>query len=288
MPRLPICSLALLGLLLAACGESGSRATHPVEVLIQVSGIQGTAFTVSGLSAANAAHDLAAAMTCISDDPGKRQSCRSDADCPGSTCAPTFVTPRLFVLENAYQPVRGTFRNIDPRNPVRIDLVAGTFSHSGDLQSGQYCVIGTDVACIPTDPCVLSLPASEPGALPTPTPCQPTPTPVRSSGQEVRFEVYSVDSTTSLAFTASLGDLTATNLTSCAISPIAGSCQTPTTFFVEDAEGTASGIFTKIAYQNRDVAMQVDLYIDGTLVDSERTKSSDDSDDRTVVVSHDL
>lgn len=282
MRRARTVSITLFGFLFvfgpASCGESGSREVQPVEVLLRVSGIQGTAFTVNGLVAANAAHDLADARACLGSPTDTALACRTSGDCAGAPCEPTFTTPQLFVFENAFQPLRGTFRNLDPVNPIRIDIVAGTFSHAGELPPGQSCTFGTDLECIPATPCPDE----------TASACAPAPTPVGPVGREARFEVYSLDEGLTIAFSAAIGDLAGSHQTTCAITPIAPTCQTPATFFLEEPSGSASGVFTKLAGQNINVRMRADLYIDGLFVDYAETSPGDGSDARTAVVSHDL
>jgi hypothetical protein len=238
--RFPLAVMIVL-LLAADCGKSGSKASRPIEVLYYVSGPQGLPFQVmpqpipgceqeAGIEAANAEHRF-----------GDR----------------VFRVPHFFVLENAFQPVRAVFVNVDDSpdpESMRVDLYFGT-----NLQA--------TVPSIPPGECTTV--TGEPGEIPDPV-----------VGREVRIEVCSRPPDgdrdapcesdvpdAGVAFFASLGDITATNLTSCQILPVAESCRTEATFFIEDAKEIVSAVFSKLSGQDPDSILRAELYVNGELDD---------------------
>lgn len=256
MRKLPVSLAALVAAFLASdCGESGSRDSRPIEVIYYVSGPQGLPFQVlpepipgcaqsAGIQAANADHRF-----------GQR----------------IFRVPHFFVLENALQPVRAVFVNVnDSPSPesMRVDLYFGT-----NLQA--------TAPEVPPGECVTV--TGEPGRVPDPV-----------VGREVRIEVCSrapdgdrnapCESDypdAGVAFFASVGDIKATNLTSCQILPVAESCRTRATFFIEDAKEVVSAVFSKLGAQDPNSIMRAELYVNGRLEDVS-TGSGD------IIVQHDL
>jgi hypothetical protein len=240
MRRLPIpLAVAIVSLLTIDCGKSGSRDTRPIEVIYYVSGPQGLPFQVlpepipgcaqgAGIQAANADHRF-----------GQR----------------IFRVPHFFVLENAFQPVRAVFVNVDDSpdpESMRVDLYFGT-----NLQA--------TAPDVPPGECVTV--TGEPGRVPDPV-----------VGRQVRIEVCSraPDGNRNapcesdypdagVAFFASLGDIQATNLTSCQILPVAESCRTRATFFIEDAKEIVSAVFSKLSGQNPNSIMRAELYVNDRL-----------------------
>jgi len=218
----------------AGCGESGERETRPIEVLFSVSRPSGLDFEVLALQAQNADH---------------RFEGRS------------FETPHLFVMENATQPVRGMFRNLDPENPLTVELIFGT-----DLVSRQEIPPG---ACCTVEPGADCSSATET--------CEPIEAmPMR---REIRFEVFSLSAVANIGFSATIGDQFATNITSCSLDGYV--CTTPATFYIEDAQEVVSGVFTKFSNQDPTVVLQADLYVDDQLRDTDSGKGD-------LVVSYDL
>jgi hypothetical protein len=228
----------LLAVAVLSCGESGSRAVRPIEAIFLVSGATGTQFRLgsdparcggqTGLRAANADHQF-----------GDR----------------IFEAPFTFVLENAFQPLAGTFEALD--EPITVTLALGTTPVRAEVavMPGQCVTVATRDAGLP-DPDV--------------------------RGPEVRFEVLAVEPPTTVSVSATLGDESATNLTDCIIDGVSfDGCRTPAIFFIEDPQETVSGVFSKYSSQNRDAVLRAELYVDGRLEDSE-------TDDGDLVVSHDL
>jgi len=166
-----------------------------------------------------------------------------------------FEAPHFFVLENVRQPVSGIFQALD--EPIRVTLALGSPTSSLG-QEGQSRTIE---------------PGQSDNSVGTGTPA-PDP-----RGVEARFEVTS---TGTVGFTAILGDQNATNLTSCVLpSEIAQNCLTPATFFLENPQKTVSAVFTKLATENPDARLDVNLFLDDRLAETESAKGD-------VVIAHDL
>lgn len=169
-----------------------------------------------------------------------------------------FAAPHFFVLENARQPVRGWFEPLD--DPIRVTVALGAPTTALGSE-GETRTIS---------------PGDEDRSVGT---GHPSPEP---SGPEVRFEVTAGDDGAHVGFTATVGDRNATVITSCVLPPaIAPNCFTPATFFIENPRGTVSGLFTKFASENPDIAIRADLIVDGSLRDT-------DSGRQDAVVSVDL
>jgi len=171
-----------------------------------------------------------------------------------------FEAPHLFVMENATQPVQGVFKNRDPELPLTVELSFGLdLVSSQEIPPGICCTIAPGSDCTQaTETCdeLESFPMT----------------------REVVFEVFS-RSTTAVGFSATIGDLEATNLTACTVGSTV--CLTPATFFLEDAKDVVSGVFSKFSDQDPTTVFQVDLYVNG----SQKESGSGTGD---VVVSFDL
>lgn len=239
-----------LALLLAAC--SNPDESRPIEVLFYVDGLSGTRFAVDGLQAANSvAHRL----------PDR-----------------TFEVPFFFVMENARQfddgdGIRACFRTFaDETAPLTIFRYFGTnLQRRVTLSPGQCFGPGYD----PDDPpdcddfvCAIADPSQNFGpevrfeicvdrndctcreTAENAPGCAPGPTPVPEN----------------IAFTASVGDFDATNITTCFIPEASASfCTTASIFYLENPFDRVQGIFTKLGGQNDDVDLKADLYIDDDL-----------------------
>jgi hypothetical protein len=165
-----------------------------------------------------------------------------------------FAAPHFFVLENAFQPVRATIEAVNEPVTTSLFLGAGVegLVASVTIPPGVSDTIGTG---------------------------DPEP---RVEGPQARFEVTSAGGPANIAFTATLGDQTAANVTACVLIPdVATSCLTPALFFIQNVQETVSGVFRKLSGESPDARLRVDLFIDDELVDS-------DSGSGDVVVSEDL
>jgi hypothetical protein len=254
---IPVLAMLPLALLLAACGSNDE--TRPIEVLFYVDGLSGTRFAVDGIQAANGDHHL----------PGR-----------------TFEVPYFFVLENAQHfktgaGIRGCFRTFaDETAPITVFLYFGTaLQQRVVLQPGQCYGPGYD----PQDP---------PDCDEFVNPCTVTAD-IDMPEPEVRFEICThtgdgvcLDSPATgpanVAFSSSIGDFDATNITTCLVPEAAVSaCTTPSIFYLEDPADRIQGIFTKLGGQNPDVDLQADLYVGGNL----RTSTTEHGD---VVIDEDI
>lgn len=238
-----------LALLLAACGSSDE--SRPIEVIFYVDGLSGTRFAVDAIQARNADHRF----------PTGR----------------TFEAPFFFVLENALQfesgqGIRGCFRTLPGEAaPITIFLYYGTvFQQRVTLQPGQCYGPGDD----PQNPPSCEEFDSRDSA------CDFTGD-ITVPAPEVRFEVCVNTGSTlcqnapatgiaNLAFTASIGDFDATNITTCSVPEAAASfCTTPSIFYLENPADRLQGIFTKLAGQNPNFFLQADVYVGGDFLTSE-------------------
>jgi hypothetical protein len=232
----------------AACGESGSRETRPAEVLFRVSGSGGTRFRVG-----TAADECLGASGIQSPNTDHQFGDR------------VFEAPHFFILENAFQPIRGAFLvPEDETEPISVDLFLGL-----QLRS----VVGVnpgDCRSVET-----GVPVVEP------------------PGRNVRIEVCG--SLTEIprgancgdfqddfiGFFISIGDSQSTNLTSCAARPIAEACRTPATVFIQEPKDEINAIFDTLSGENPDAILRVELYVNDELVDASSGK-------RNVIVEHEL
>ena len=82
-----------------------------------------------------------------------------------------------------------------------------------------------------------------------------------------------------IAFFATLGDLENTNVTNCLIPPVATSCSTPATFFIQNPLDSVTVVTSKFAGQDPNSVMRLELFLDDVLVDA------DDGTDDLIVES---
>ena len=235
-------------LMCAGCGKSGTADYRPIEVLFFVSGPTGTQFQ----AAAQAQPD------CGSDGVGI-QAANGDHQFGDRV----FLTPHLFVLENARQPVRGVFE-VPPENGIGIgvDLFLGTnvqATTSGEVAPGACATVGTD-----TDGTLQPVVTSPEIRVEV---CAASD----QSGASVPCEQTTADP--NVSFFASIGDSKGSNITSCNLRPLTEACRTPATFFLENAKDSVSAIFTKFSDQDRDVVLRAELYVDGRLRDTQTSKN---------------
>jgi hypothetical protein len=233
----------------AGCGKSGSGDYRPIEVLFFVSGPSGTQFQM----AAEPQPDCGSDGTGIQDANGDHQF--------GDR---VFHTPHLFVLENALQPVRGVFQ-VPPENQIGIgiDLFLGPsveMATSGEIDPGACATVGTD----------------------TENTLEPVVT-----GPEIRVEVCAASDQSgasipcaentadpNIAFFATIGDIRGTNVTSCTLLPVAESCRTPATFFLENPKESVSAVFSKLGDQDRDAVLRAELYVSERLKDTQTSRQN--------------
>lgn len=237
---------ALLLVVVAGCGKSGSRATRPIEVIYYVNAPEGTRFQLLenadpaacgsngiGIQAANAQHLF-----------GDR----------------VFRAPHFFIDENADQPVRAVFVNLDESanpEPISINLFLGPNLQASTppIFPGECDTVGTDdddtlEPVIRGDVVRIEV-CSRPPDADTNVPC----------ADEEALDAR-------VSFFASLGDLKDSNLTNCNILPVAESCRTPATFFIENPQEVVSAVFEKLSDQNPDATMRAELYINAKLEDT--------------------
>lgn len=243
---------ALLLVGAAGCGKSGSRATRPIEVIYYVNAPEGTRFQLL---------ENAAPRACGSSGIGIQA-----ANAQHLFGDRVFRAPHFFVDENADQPVRGVFVNVDESanaEPITVDLFLGPNLQASTppIFPGECDTVGTvrnDTLepVIPGDFVRIEVCARPPGA----------DTSISCDDEEA------LDARVS--FFASLGDLEDSNLTNCNILPVAESCRTPATFFIEDPQEVVSAVFDKLSDQNRDATMRAELYINGRLEDTDTGKNT--------------
>jgi hypothetical protein len=252
MPRTEVAIVPLLAaaVVLAgvACGKSGSRATRPAEVLYRVSGTGGTRFRFATPADACAGASGIQAPNAIHQF-GDR----------------VFESPHFFILENVFQPIQAAFIVPDEEpDPIRVDLFLGLEERRAvEIAPGECGLVDTG-------------------------------TPQAQAGRrDIRIELCG--STSSIprgahcgdfrddfvGFFVSLGDSTATNVTSCSARPVAEACRTPATLFVEDAREQLTAVFDTLSGESPNAILLAELYVDDVLVDSNKGA-------RNVVLKHDL
>lgn len=232
-----------LGALGCGSSDSGSEA-RPIELLYYVSGGPGLEFafastadaadcgsTGTGIQARNADHQF-----------GNR----------------VFQTPHLFVLENARQPVRAVIRNLSTV-PIQVDLYVGFEQQVG----------GPDGAIAPGE-CRTIESASTAGLVPAPR------------GPETRVEVCSPQNggatpcaespgDRNIGFFATTGDLVASTITNCILTPFLDACRSPATFFWENPQDRYNAVMTVNPGQNPGgetrAVVRAELYVNGQLRD---------------------
>jgi hypothetical protein len=246
MTRHPLpCLLVALALASLGCGSSGGSEARPIEVLYYVSGGPNLQFafadtpdpacgsTGTGIQSPNSDHQF-----------GTR----------------VFQTPHLFVLENAHLPVRAVIRNLSP-DPIQVDLFQG-FTQQ----------VGGDDGLIPPGECRTIASTTQPFQI-------------KQIGPEIRTEVCSPTSglstscleqppptDRSIAFFGSTGDLVATNITNCILTPFLDACRTPATFFWQNPQDQFDAVMSVNSLQNPPgqprAALRTELYVNGNLRDS--------------------
>lgn len=244
LPRL----LAALALASLSCGSSnGDSEARPIEILFYVSGGPDLTFEFvsesdpscgslgTGIQSPNANHQF-----------GDR----------------VFQTPHLFVLENARQPIQAVIRNTS-LFPLQVDLFFGTTQQIG---GGDGLIAPGECRTI-----------AAPGLL-TVTPNQ--------RGPEIRTEICSAEAglatscleqppapDRNIAFFASTGDLVASNITNCILTPFLDACRTPATFFWENPQDQFNAVMSVNSGQNPDgqprATLRTELYVNGNLRDTD-------------------
>lgn len=229
---------------LVGCGSSGTNPTRPVETSLYVSG-------VSGL--------------------GMFEFASADNPCPGQAGtgiqAPNadhqfgdrvFQTPHLFVMENTLQPVRSVIHNVGDTD-ITANLFLGTQQQTGNvvIQPGECATVSDGTLVNPQqegphiqiEVCSLPLPEGT-------TSCVHPPVPPDEADRH-------------LAFVASLGDIANTNVTSCLLSGLLTTCQSPATFFLQEPQEVVAVAMTVTSGQNPGgqppAQIRVELYKNGNL-----------------------
>ncbi len=252
--RFAAATAAALLLGAASCGTSGSITPRPVETLIYVSGGPSLNFGFPATADPDA---------CGSDGTGI-QSPNANHQFPDRV----FQTPHLFVLENIRQPVRAVIQNLDSA-PIRVDIYLGQIPQNSNviINPGECQAVVTNAA------------------LPLPTPI-PTP---GSFGAEIRVEVCATIPLTTrcvpapgmpppldrnLAYFATIGDVAASNITNCILSPILDACRSPSTFFLENPKDQVDAVMSVNPGQNPGgtvptAAVRLELYVNGRNEDND-------------------
>lgn len=240
------CALPVLLLLACTgCGSSDSDSeARPVELLYYVSGGTGLPFELVATADPDA---------CGSTGTGI-QSPNADHQFPGRT----FQTPHLFVLENARQPVRAVFRNL-AQVPIQVDLFVGFEQQVGGpqgvIQPGECRTIasGSTAGLVPA-------PRGPETRVEVCSPIEGGATPCAESAGD-RF----------IAFFATTGDLVASTITNCILSPFLDACRSPATFFWENPQDQYDAVMTVNPGQNPDgqprAVVRAELYVNGNLRD---------------------
>ncbi len=238
-------SVLVLLLLLACsgCGSSGGSEARPIELLYYVSG--GTNLPFELVDTPD--------ETCGSAGTGI-QARNADHQFPGRV----FRTPHLFVLENARQPVRAVIRNL-AAVPIQVDLFAGfeqvTGGEDGVVPPGACRTIesGSTVALVPA-------PRGPETRVEVCSPIEGGGTPcAESTGEQ------------NIRFFATTGDLVASTITNCILSPFLDACQSPATFFWENPQDQYDAVMSVNPGQNpggpERAYVRAELYVDGVLRD---------------------
>lgn len=243
--------LSALLLTAAACGTSGDGAeARPIEVLYFVSG--GPNLTFEFVAAPDA--------SCGSTGTGI-QGLNLDHQFGDRV----FLTPHLFVLENARQPIRAVIRNTSPV-PIEVDMYLGVAQVVGGGDGGLI----------------------QPGACATIESAAFGTTVPDVRGPQVQVEVCSprnpltgeqdlsigcLDNTldASIGFFATTGDIVASTLTNCLLPPFQEACRTPATFFWERPQDVYAAVATVNPGQSPEgqpkARVRSELYINGTRMD---------------------
>lgn len=221
----------------AACG-GGGISPRPIETLIYVTGAQATQF-----------------MFTAPDEVCGTQTSQGGIQAPNANHQfgdRVFTTPHLFVLENICQPVSTAIRNLDPTNPIQVNLFLGqtpqVLANEGVIGPGE---------CSP----VVSAPKGS--GCPNPQPVAPQVqvevcSPIDPVTNQPNLNTSCISPTPgaappldrNIAYFATIGDLKASNITNCILSPILDACRTPSTFFLEQAQDQISAVMNVNSGQN--------------------------------------
>lgn len=154
------------------------------------------------------------------------------------------TAPYTIFMENAFPPVQAIVETQDPDAIEDLQLTFGGETVPRIAEPGQH-FSGCPTDLTSSETCVNNCPSN------LAAPCVvPAPGPV-----EVRFDVFSVPP--QVLFTANVGSINQDHLLS--------TSSTPASIFLEEAEESASGVFTKF---DSNTSLSVNLYIDGVLRDS--------------------
>jgi hypothetical protein len=245
IPRCPAAVVTALTLLALGCGTSGDSEARPIEVLYYVSG--GTGLPFEFVSTADPA--------CGSSGTGI-QSPNSDHQFGERD----FSTPHLFVLENARQPVRAVVRNLSPV-PIQVDLYLGLTQAVG----------GSDGLIAPGE-CRTIASGPQNFGITVTGPQMRTEVCAPADGLNVSCVTQPPPDDRFIAFFGSTGDLVASNITNCLLSPFLDACRTPATFFWQNPQDQFNAVMSVNPGQNPDgqpkAALRTELYVNDTLHES--------------------
>jgi hypothetical protein len=236
---------ALLGTLALAafgCGTSGGSEAQPIEVLYYVSGAQGSAFEF--VSDADPA--------CGSSGTGI-QSPNSDHQFAGRI----FSVPHLFVLENAFQPVRAVIRNLSPA-PIQVDMYLGLIQ-----------AVGGSEGMIAPGACRAIASGPQRFTIDVAGPQMRTEVCAPSAGLSVSCISAPPPPDRFIAFSGSTGDLRASVLTNCQLNPFLDACRTPATFFWQNPLDQFNAVMAVNGGQSPEgqppAELRAELYVNDTL-----------------------
>lgn len=175
----------------------------------------------------------------------------------------TFLTPHLFVLENAKQPVQAVIRNLDTTSSL---LVSITIATNPPQQSNVEIPAG---ACVPVRVTPNTVPNPKPGipdiAVEVCAPCD--------GCSEVDTNVSCVGSpidpiSANIAFFSSIGDVDTSNISNCLTSQT-DACITAATIFFEQPKDQIAAVMQVNPGQAPGFGkIRSELYINGQRVDS--------------------
>ena len=230
-------TLALFSL---TCGKSGSDPVRPIEVLYFISGGPDLQFRFQ---------QVPDPSRCGSDGTGI-QGANADHQFGDRL----FTTPHFFLLENTFQPVQAVIENLDTV-PIQVDLFLGdNLQVSSAVNPGECGTIRTDPGT-PLIPDVVGTQAR---------------TEMCGSFAGVpRLSCEDSVQDPNIFFFATLGDLENTNVTNCLIPPVATSCSTPATFFIQNPLDSVTVVTSKFAGQDPTTVMRLELFFNDILVDAD-------------------
>ena len=232
-----VTSLACLSL---TCGKSGTDPIRPIEVLYYISGGPDLQFRFQ---------QVPDPSRCGSDGTGLQ-----GGNANHQFGDRVFTTPHFFVMENTFQPVRAVLENLDTV-PIQVDIFLGeNLQTTSVVNPGECGTVRTDPG-IPLIPEVFGVQARA-------EVCGTFAGVLRPSCEDFVPDP-------NVAFFATLGDLVSTNVTQCLIAPVATSCTTSTTFFIQNPVDSVTVVTSKFAGQDPTAVMRLELYLDDVFVDSE-------------------